>query len=100
MCGHLGIEDPSCVKRYNSVRPFLALLGETSALGAATSGALVRRRVKDKPLPPREVDDKLVPPAWRKAVYANLALPEGSVHRAAYVVCVLQQLHRALQGSR
>ncbi|MEU7028938.1 Tn3 family transposase [Streptomyces sp. NPDC046275] len=94
--------------RYATVRPFLALLGETSALGAAPVGArvlagvrrlpaLARRRVKDKPLLPREVDDKLVPPAWRKAVYANPALPAGSVDRDAYVVCVLEQLHRALQ---
>ncbi|WPP32270.1 Tn3 family transposase [Streptomyces sp. CL7] len=94
--------------RYATVRPFLALLGETSALGAAPVGArvlagvrrlpaLARRRVKDKPLLPREVDDKLVPAAWRKAVYANPALPQGSVDRDAYVVCVLEQLHRALQ---
>jgi hypothetical protein len=59
--------------------------------------ALARRRVKDKPLLPREVDDKLVPPAWRKAVYANPELPTGAVDRDAYVVCVLEQLHRALQ---
>ncbi|MFD8589991.1 Tn3 family transposase [Streptomyces sp. NPDC059637] len=94
--------------RYNTVRPFLALLGETSALGAAPVGArvlagvkrlpaLARRRVKDKPLLPREVDDKLVPAAWRKAVYANPSLPQGAVDRDAYVVCVLEQLHRALQ---
>jgi hypothetical protein len=90
--------------RYATVRPFLALLGETSALGAAPVGArvlarvrrlpaLVRRRVKDKPLLPREVDDRLVPAAWRKAVYANPELPQGAVDRDAYVVCVLEQLH-------
>ncbi|MEU3707988.1 hypothetical protein AB0E82_37605 [Streptomyces anulatus] len=45
-----------------------------------------------KPLLPREVDDKLVPPAWRKAVYANPDLPQGAVDRDAYVVCVLEQL--------
>ncbi|WP_436771318.1 Tn3 family transposase [Yinghuangia sp. YIM S09857] len=93
--------------RYNTVRPFLALLGESQALGAATEGkrvlagvrrlpALSRRRVKDKPLLPREVDGKLVPPAWRKAVYGNPALLPGAVDRDAYVVCVLEQLFRAL----
>ncbi|WP_234426253.1 DUF4158 domain-containing protein [Streptomyces kebangsaanensis] len=93
--------------RYNTVKPFLSLLGETSALGAAPGGARVlagvkrlpalsRRRVKDKPLLPREVDDKLVPPVWRKAVYANAEMPPGSVDRDAYVVCVLEQLYRAL----
>ena len=94
--------------RYNTVRPFLSLLGQSKALGAATGGArvlagvrrlpaLARRRVKDKPLLPREIDDKLVPAPWRKAVYANSELPPGSVDRDAYVVCVLEQLHRALQ---
>jgi hypothetical protein len=94
--------------RYNTVRPFLSLLGESKALDAASGGArvlagvrrlpaLARRRVKDKPLLPREVDDKLVPAAWRKAVYANADLPSGAVDRDAYVVCVLEQLHRALQ---
>jgi hypothetical protein len=37
--------------------------------------------VKDKPLLPREIDDKLVPAAWRKAVYANTDLPPGAVDR-------------------
>ena len=94
--------------RYNTVRPFLSLLGESKALDAAPAGqrvlagvrrlpALARRKVGDKPLLPREVDDKLVPPAWRKAVYANPDLPQGAVDRDAYVVCVLEQLHRALK---
>ncbi|GAA2593295.1 hypothetical protein GCM10010411_28010 [Actinomadura fulvescens] len=93
--------------RYNTVKPFLALLGESKALSAATGGArvlagvrglpaLARRKVSVKPLLPREVDDKLVPPAWREAVYANPDLPQGAVDRDAYVVCVLEQLHRAL----
>jgi hypothetical protein len=95
--------------RYATVRPFLALLGESKALGAASAGkrvlagvrglpALARRKVGVKPLLPGEVDDKLVPPVWRKAVYANLGLPQGSVDRDAYVVCVLEQLHRALNN--
>ncbi|WSQ82565.1 Tn3 family transposase (plasmid) [Streptomyces sp. NBC_01213] len=90
------------------MRPFLSLLGESKALDAATGGkrvlagvkrlpALARRRVKDKPLLPREVNDKLVPAAWRKVVYANAELPPGAVDRDAYVVCVLEQLYRALQ---
>ncbi len=91
------------------MRPFLALLGESKALDAASAGkrvlagvrglpALARRKVGVKPLLPREVDDKLVPPAWRKAVYANPDLPQGAVDRDAYVVCVLEQLHRALNN--
>lgn len=95
--------------RYATVRPFLALLGESKALDAASAGkrvlagvrglpALARRKTGVKPLLPREVDDKLVPPAWRKAVYANPDLPQGAVDRDAYVVCVLEQLHRALNN--
>ncbi|MEV8547009.1 Tn3 family transposase [Streptomyces sp. NPDC051572] len=94
--------------RYNTVKPFLSLLGETPALGAATGGmriltgvqrlpALSRRKVSEKPLLPREIDDKLVPAHWRKAVYANADLPQGAVDRDAYVVCVLEQLFRALK---
>ncbi len=95
--------------RYATVRPFLSLLGESKALDAASAGkrvlagvrglpALARRKVGVKPLLPREVDDKPVLPAWRKAVYANPDLPQGAVDRDAYVVCVLEQLHRALNN--
>jgi TnpA family transposase len=93
--------------RYNTVRPFLSLLGESDALGAAQGGkrilkavrrlpALSRRRVKERPLLPREVDANLVPAMWRRAVFSNAKLPQGAVDRDAYVVCVLEQLHRAL----
>jgi TnpA family transposase len=94
--------------RYNTVKPFLSLLGESKALDAAPGGrriltgvqrlpALSRRKVGEKPLLPREVDDKLVPSYWRKAVYANADLPQGAVDRDAYVVCVLEQLFGALR---
>lgn len=94
--------------RYNTVKPFLSLLGETPALEAATGGvrilagvkklpALSRRKVGEKPLLPREIDGTLVPPHWHKAVYANAGQPEGTVDRDAYVVCVLEQLFRALK---
>ncbi len=93
--------------RYNTVRPFLSLLGESDALGAAPAGrrilkavrrlpALSRRRVKDRPLLPREVDAELIPAMWKRAVFSNAKLPQGAVDRDAYVVCVLEQLHRAL----
>ncbi len=39
-----------------------------------------------------------MPSAWRKAVYANPDLAQGAVDRDAYVVCVLEQLHRALDN--
>lgn len=81
--------------RYNTVKPFLSLLGETPALEAATGGvrilagvkklpALSRGKVGEKPLLPREIDDKLVPPHWHQAVYANAEQPQGTVDRDAY----------------
>ena len=93
--------------RYNTVRPFLTLLGESSALRAAPGGErvlravrqlpeLARRRVGQKPLAPNEIDTEVVTPAWRRAVYTSPDLPSGVVDRDAYVVCVLEQLHRAL----
>jgi hypothetical protein len=60
--------------------------------------ALSRRRVKDRPLLPREVDAELVPAMWKRAVFSNSKLPQGAVDRDAYVVCVLEQLHRALKN--
>ena len=93
--------------RYNTVRPFLTLLGESDSLGAAQGGrrvlkevrrlpALARRRVGQRPLLPHEINAEMVPPAWKRAVYANAKLPKGAVDRDAYVVCVLEQLFRAL----
>ena len=68
--------------RYNTVRPFLALLGESAALYAAPGGErvlaaarglpeLARRRVAQKPLTAAEIDAELVMPAWARAVYAK-----------------------------
>lgn len=57
--------------------------------------ALARRRVKDRPLLPREVDAELVPAMWKRAMFSNTKLVQGAVDRDAYVVCVLEQLHRA-----
>ena len=94
-------------RRYNTVRPFLTMLGESTALHAAPGGErvlagvralpeLARRRVARKPLTDAEIDAELVTPAWKRAMFANADLPAGAVDRDAYVVCVLEGLHRAL----
>nr|WP_233616078.1 hypothetical protein [Actinomadura harenae] len=95
------------VDKYNTVRPFLKLLGESRSLGAAAGGVrvlaavrrlpeLARRQVSRKPLLPGEIDVSLVTPAWKRAVYSNKDLPQGAVDRYAYVVRVLEALLRAL----
>ncbi|MFB4284280.1 Tn3 family transposase [Nonomuraea sp. MTCD27] len=95
------------VEKYNTVRPFLRLLGESKALSAAPGGRRVlaavrrlpelsRRQVSKKPLLPKEIDAALVTASWKRAVYANSDLPQGAVDRDAYVVCVLEHLMRAL----
>jgi hypothetical protein len=39
----------------------------------------------------------LVPPAWQRAVYRNPGLPADTADRDAYVLCILEQLYRALR---
>ena len=93
--------------RYNTVRPFLALLGESEPLAAAQGGRrilaavrtlprLARRKGASKSPPVKDIDADLVPRLWKPVVFANPALPAGAVDRDAYMVCVLGQLHRAL----
>jgi hypothetical protein len=95
------------VDKYNTVRPFVKLLGNSTSLGAAAGGAavlsavrrlpeLVRRQVSRKPLLPGEIDASLVTPAWKRAVFSNPDVAQGAVDRDAYVVCVLEALLRAL----
>lgn len=95
-------------EKYRTVRPFLALLAGTGSLAASPAGAavlsavkvlpeLAARRPRIRPLLPAEVDESLVPPVWRRAVYANPELPPGTVDRDAYVLCVLEQLYKALR---
>jgi len=95
-------------ERYRTVRPFLLLLAEALPLAAAPAGEavlgalhglpmVVARKVKTKPLQPAEIDGDLVPSMWRRAVYHNPQLPDGVVDRDAYVLCVLEQLHKALR---
>jgi hypothetical protein len=57
---------------------------------------LARRKVTVRPLLRGEVDEELVPAVWQKAVFANPGLPSGAADQDTYVVCVLEQLHRAL----
>lgn len=79
-------------------------LGELPALRAASGDAsvlatlhslpeLLRRRVTRNPLTGADIDASLITPAWKRIVYLD---DEDTVNRDAYVVCVLEHLHRAL----
>ena len=95
-------------EKYRTVRPFLALLSGTGSLAASPAGEIILaavkvlpelagRRIRIKPLLPDEIDPSLVPHVWRRAVLCNPDLPAGTVDRDAYVVCVLEQLYKALR---
>jgi hypothetical protein len=86
-------------ERYRTVRPSLSMLGESPAVLAAVAAlpTLVALRVASKPLQPSDINPTVVPPMWHRAVYSNPDLPAGAVDRDAYVVCVLEQLFKALR---
>jgi hypothetical protein len=91
-------------RRYGTVRPFLLLLSEALPLAATRAGRPILNAVQGLPelvgrrrIRPDEIDAGLVAPMWRRAVFANPDLPAGIVDRDAYVLCVLEQLHRALR---
>jgi hypothetical protein len=97
----------SLAAKYGVVRPFLELLAERLPLHAVPAGqellaevrrlpVLARRRVNARRLRHDEVNADLVTGAWQRAVYHNRDLPAGAVDRDAYVLCVLEQLHRKL----
>jgi hypothetical protein len=83
--------------QLNAAMPEDMGASRAARLGAAQGGkrilravrllpVLARRRVKERPLLPREVDADLVPAMWRRAVFSGAKLPQGAVDRDAYVV--------------
>ena len=109
-------EDPdaewrgSLVQRYPLVRSFLPSLLETVRFGAqvearplldavATLPGLMEARptisIPAGHLDARRIASDLVPAAWRRIVLPA-GRPEGTVHRAGYVFCLLEQFHQAL----
>lgn len=92
------------VRRYATVRPFLASLPEVVPLAAVDAGRPVltalrglpgltgRRRVRRS-----DVVEAVVTGSWRRLVFANPELGEGKVDVRAYALCVLEALHRALR---
>jgi TnpA family transposase len=92
------------VKRYASVRGFIGLLVEVVDFGAVEAGAMIVGGVRQLPallgrrsLTAEDIAGGLVAGSWRRLVYSNPDRTSGAVDKAAYVFCVLEQLHRALR---
>lgn len=92
------------VARYGTVRGFIRMLVDVIDLGATEAGAPAVRALRRLPeligrkrVSAAEVDAQLVTGSWRRLVFANPALPAGTVDKAAYSFCVLEQLHRGLR---
>lgn len=99
------------LEHYPTVRGFVPLLATRIAFGATTEAAPVLAALQGLPallaaratvtvpagwLDARRVDLEVVPKGW----WSRLVLPEhrpgGTVAKAAYVFCVLEQFHRLL----
>ncbi len=87
------------VKKFGSVRRFLALLTETVDFRATAEGAPILAAMRALPdlfgrkkVSPDEVDATLLRGSWRRIVL----LEDGIVDWKGYTLCVLEQFHRGL----
>ena len=100
------------VERYAVVRRFLPQLCQTIHFGATAEAAPVlgalqelpalldaraSRRVPAGYLDATLVAPEVVPPGWWRQLVFPSDRPKGTVHRAAYVFCVLEQFHQRLR---
>lgn len=100
------------VTRFAAVRGFLPLLTEVVAFGATSESAPVLEAMQALPellaakatkrvpagfLDARQVAVDLVPAGWWRPLVFRPDRPEGTVDRAGYVFCVLEQFHRHLK---
>ncbi|MDQ2728994.1 MAG: hypothetical protein M3Y91_14315 [Actinomycetota bacterium] len=94
------------------VRPFVALMCRTVELGATAEAAPVliafqglpdllearaTKRIPAGYLDASKVAVAVVPAGWWRPLVFPPDRPEGTVHRAAYVFCVLEQFHQRLR---
>ncbi len=100
------------VERYAVVRRFVPLLCRTVELGASAEAAPVlvalhslpdlmeARATKRTPagyLDASQIAGAVVPAGWWRSLVFPPDRPEGTVHRAGYVFCVLEQFHQRLR---
>lgn len=99
------------VSRYRSVRGFLGMLTEVITFAATPAGAGVLAAMQGLPalldtrptapvpagyLDARRVALGLIPPGWWQRLVLPADRPPGTVHKAGYVFCLLEQFHRLL----
>ncbi len=100
------------VHRFATVRGFVKLLCPVITFGATAEAAPVlaamqalpdllerkpTQRVPTGYLDAARVDGQLVPQGWWQHLVFPTSRPAGTVDRAAYVFCVLEQFHRGLK---
>jgi len=100
------------VERYAVVRRFLPRLCATVDFGATAEAVPVldalrqlpglmaakpSKRVPSGYLDVSMVASEVVPAGWWRQLVLPADRPEGTVHRAAYVFCVLEQFHQRLR---
>jgi TnpA family transposase len=100
------------VTRFGVVSGFLKLLPDVISFGATAEGATVLAAMRALPgllaarpskrvpagfLDARQVAIDLVPSGWWRPLVFSPGRPEGTVDRAGYVFCVLEQFHRHLK---
>jgi TnpA family transposase len=100
------------VERYAVVRQFVPRLCRTIDFGATAEAAAVLDALRQLPellearatkrFPAGFLDASLVavdvvPAGWWRQLVFSAERPEGTVHRAAYVFCVLEQFHLRLR---
>ncbi|WP_211881939.1 hypothetical protein [Pseudarthrobacter albicanus] len=93
------------VKRYATVRPFLAVIADVLPLAATPAGTALLTAVRGlgslvgrKRVTPSEIVDEVVTGTWRRLVFPGPESPDEIVDHRAYTLCVLESLHRALAG--
>jgi hypothetical protein len=94
------------VKRFPTVRPFLAMLCQVITFGAAPDGERILAALKQLPtlwgggrnkVAATEIDQTLLIGSWKRLVLSGPDLEPGSIDWRAYTFCVLEQFHRALK---
>lgn len=99
------------VERYRTVRGFLPLLCQVITFDAAPAATPVLEAMRALPdlvtarstsrvpsgyLDARRADLELIPPGWWQRLALPADRPAGTVHKAGYVFCLLEQFHRLL----